>query len=121
MADKLLIILVNTGERDSAELSAPFIQATVAATMEYEVEVLFSGGAGSLARRGVASSIALEGEGGSLLDLMRGAHEAGVLFKACAPAVEAWGEELIDEIDEVVGAAYLVSEAMSDGTVTFTY
>jgi len=32
-----------------------------------------------------------------------------------------WGRELISEIDETIGAAYVIEEAMSDNTVTFTY
>ena len=46
MADKLMIVMVNTDPRDPAELGAPFFQATVAAAMEYEVEVVLTGRAG---------------------------------------------------------------------------
>ncbi|MCW8831077.1 MAG: peroxiredoxin, partial [Gammaproteobacteria bacterium] len=43
------------------------------------------------------------------------------IFKVCAPSVQVWGEDLIPEIDESVGAAHVVAEAMDDDTVTFTY
>ena len=49
------------------------------------------------------------------------AHEAGVRLKVCTPTLELWGEEIIPEIEETVGGAYLISEAMDDRTVTFTY
>ena len=39
MAKKLIIIMVNTDPRNGEELGAPFFQATVAAAMDYEVEV----------------------------------------------------------------------------------
>jgi len=32
-----------------------------------------------------------------------------------------WGRELIAEINETIGAAYIIEEVMHDGTVTFTY
>ncbi|MCB1719513.1 MAG: peroxiredoxin, partial [Candidatus Competibacteraceae bacterium] len=42
-------------------------------------------------------------------------------FKVCAPILAEWGNEMIPEIEETVGGAYLISEAMDSGTVTFTY
>ena len=50
MADKLLIVMVNTDPTNPSELGAPFFQATVAAAMEYEVEVVMTGRAGELAK-----------------------------------------------------------------------
>ena len=122
MADKLLIILLNTDPGNPSELAAPFLQATVAASMEYEVEIVFTGRAGELARRGVAEGIQLSGSGErSVHDVMRDAHLAGVKFKVCAPALEMWGDDLVPEIEETVGAAYVIGEAMTGNCVTFTY
>jgi predicted peroxiredoxin len=53
--------------------------------------------------------------------LMKEAHAAGVKFKVCTPTLEIWGDDLIPEITETVGGAYVISEAMDDDTVTFTY
>lgn len=122
MAEKLLIIMVNTDPTSPEELGAPFFQAVVAASMEYAVEVVLTGRAGELAKRGFAQQLRLKEDGSrSVYDLMREAHEAGVAFKVCTPALELWGTDLIPEIDETVGSAYVISEAMSDDTVTFTY
>lgn len=122
MPDKLLIILVNTDPSNPAEASAPFFQATVAAAMEYEVEIVLSGRAGELAKRGFAEQIAVQGAASkNLYDFIRDAHEAGVVIKACTPALELWGDDLIPEISETVGGAYVISEAMNEDTVTFTY
>ena len=46
MAEKLVIIMVNTDPRNGEELGAPFFQATVAAAMDYEVEVVCTATAG---------------------------------------------------------------------------
>jgi uncharacterized protein len=122
MADKLLIILLNTDPDNPTELGAPFLQATVAASMEYDVEIVFTGRAGELARRGVADGIQLPGGGErSVHDIMRDAHQAGVKFKVCAPATELWGDDLVPEVEETVGAAYVIGQAMAGGCVTFTY
>lgn len=122
MPDKLLIIMVNTDPGNPAEVSAPFFQATVAAAMEYEVEIVLSGRAGELARRGYAEKIAMQTAAArSLYDFIKDAHAAGVVIKVCTPAMELWGDALIPEITETVGGAYVISEAMNEDTVTFTY
>ena len=40
MAEKLIIVMANTDTRNGEELGAPIFQATVAAAMEYEVDVI---------------------------------------------------------------------------------
>jgi len=122
MADKLLIVLMNTDPTNPSELGTPFMQASVAAAMEYDVEVVLTGRAGELANIGVAENLHFPtGSKKTVYDLMCDAVEAGAKLKICASTLELWGESLIPEIDETVGAAYIISEAMDDDTVTFTY
>ena len=122
MADKLLIVLMNTDPENPSELGAPFLQASVAAAMEYEVEILLTGRAGELANKGVAEKLRFSPKGSkTVYDLMRDAVEAGARIKVCASSFELWGDDLVPEISETVGTAYIISEAMDDETVTFTY
>ncbi len=122
MADKLLVILMNTDPSNPSELGVPFLQATVAAAMEYDVEILFTGRAGELAKPGVAENLMVQQSGEkTVLGLIRDAVDAGVTLKICTSNLELWGDEMIPEISETVGAAYVISEAMDDDTVTFTY
>ena len=122
MADKLLIVMVNTDPKNPEELGAPFFQATVAAAMEHEVEVVLTGRAGELAVKGVAEKLHVkEGSPKTVYDFIKDAHEAGVKFKVCTPTLELWGDDLIPEIEETVGGAYVISQAMDDDVVTFTY
>jgi predicted peroxiredoxin len=122
MADKLMIVMVNTDPRDGPELGAPFFQATVAAAMEFEVEAILTGRSGELAVRGVAEKLHVkEGSPKSVYDFMKDAHEAGVKFKVCTPTLDLWGQDLIPEIEETVGGAYVIGQAMDDNVVTFTY
>lgn len=122
MPEKLMIVMVNTDPSNSSELGVPFAQATVAAAMEFEVEIILTGRSGELAKKGVAEKLFVQNQNEkSVYDYIREAHEAGVKFKVCTPTLEMWGHDLIPEIDETVGGAYVISEAMDGETVTFTY
>lgn len=122
MADKLMIVMVNTDPSNGSELGAPFFQATVAAAMEYEVEVILTARSGELAKKGVAEKLYIkEGSPKSVYDFIKDAHEAGVHFKVCTPTLDLWGEDLIPEIEDTVGGAYVIQQAMDDNVVTLTY
>ncbi len=121
MADKLMIVLVNADPANAAEIGPPLFQATVAAAMEYEVEIIITGRSGELARRGVAQQLPVQGSKQTAYELIQEAYRAGVIFKLCAPAPGVDDDDLIAEIHETVGGAYLISEAMDDATVTLTY
>ena len=122
MAEKLLIAMVNSNPRDARQLAPPLSQAIVAAAMEFDVEMIFTSGCGEVLQQGMAKDIPVDREGTrTIYDMIQEAHGAGVKFKICSSALEAWGDNLIAEVEETVGAAYLISEAMDDSTVVFTY
>jgi len=122
MADKLIVALVNADPRNLLQISLPILQATVAATMEYNVEVIFSGQAGQVAMKSFALEVKqVQTEEKNIYDIIKEAYDAGVVFKICTPALDAWGDDIIPEINEIVGGTYLISEAMDEDTVTFTY
>lgn len=122
MADKLLMVMMNADPRSAMEIVPPVSQATVAAAMEFEVEIIFSGRTAELVKPGVAESVAIkQGADKNVLELLREAVAAGVKIKVCALGLEYWGEEVIAEVGETVGDAYIISEAMDSDTVTFNY
>ncbi len=122
MADKLLVVLANADPQEAACFVTPLAQATVAAAMEYEVEVILSGRCAILGAPGHAAGVRVAEQGEcSLHDLMRAACDAGVRFKISPPATQAPAWDPIAEIAETVGGAYVISEAMNEDTVTFTY
>ena len=122
MRNKLLVIMANSDPANPEEFGPPLFQATVAAAMSRDVEVVLTGLSGFVAIRGNAEKIEINTSNHrTVYDLIRDAHSAGVVFKVCTPTLEMWGENLIDEIDETVGAAYVINEAMEDDTVAFTY
>ena len=57
MAKKLVIVMANTDPRNGEELGAPIFQASVAAAMEYEVDVICTATAGRLMKKGVAEKL----------------------------------------------------------------
>jgi predicted peroxiredoxin len=57
MSNKLVIVMANTDPRNGEELGAPIFQATVAAAMEYEVEVICTATSGRLMKKGVAEKL----------------------------------------------------------------
>jgi len=86
-AKKLIIIMANTDPRNSEELGAPIFQASVAAAMGYEVEVICTATATKLMRIGVASELK-QAAGKTVYDFIKEAHDAGVKFFCCSPGLD---------------------------------
>lgn len=125
MASKLIIVMANTDPRNGEELGAPIFQATVAAAMDFEVEVVCTATAGRLLRKGVAERLFVKaGSPKSVLDFIKDAHEAGVKFWCCSPNLDLFDmhqEDLIPECSGVVGGAYLIERVMDDECRVLTY
>ena len=125
MSKKLVIVMANTDPRNGEELGAPIFQATVAASMEYEVEVICTATSGRLMKKGVAEKLVVkEGSPKSVYDFIKDAHDAGVKFLCCSPNLDLFDmkkEDLIPECDGIVGGAYLVEEIMEEDCKVLTY
>ena len=125
MAKKLVIVLANTDARNEEELGAPFFQASVAAAMDFEVEVICTATAGRLLKKGVAEKLHVkEGSPKTVYDFIRDAHEAGAKFFCCSPNLDLFNmtkDDLIPECAGVVGGAYLIEQVMEDDTKVLTY
>ncbi len=126
MAEKLVIIMVNTDPRNGEELGAPFFQATVAAAMDYEVEVICTATAGQLMKKGVAEKLVVkEDSPKNVYDFIKDAHEAGVKFYCCSPNLDLFDmekEDLIPECEGIVGGAHVIEEVMeNDDAKVLTY
>lgn len=125
MSDKLLIIMANTDPRNGEELGAPIFQATVAAAMEYEVEVICTATAGRLMKKGEAEKLVVkEGSPKTVYDFIKDAHDAGVKFLCCSPNLDLFDmseEDLIPECSGIVGGAHLMEEVMEGDCKVLTY
>lgn len=122
---KLVIVMANSDPRHAEELGAPIFQAALAAAMGYEVEVLCTGTAGQLMKKGVAEGIRLKScAAKSVHDFIRDAHEQGVKFLCCSPALDLFemhADDLIPECDRVVGGAALIEAVMETDARVLTY
>jgi len=125
MARKLVIVMANTDPRNGEELGAPIFQATVAAAMEYEVEVVCTATAGRLMMKGVAEKLFVkEGSPKSVYEFIKDAHEAGVKFYCCSPNLDLFNMkegDLIPECAGVIGGARLIEEVMEEDCKVLTY
>jgi uncharacterized protein len=125
MTKKLVVIMANTDARNGEELGAPIFQASVAAAMGYTVEVLCTGTAGKLMKKGVAAGLHVKpGDPRSVYDFIKDAHSAGVRFVCCSPSLDLFAmtkDDLIPECDAVVGGAYMIEEVMEGNAKVLTY
>lgn len=125
MSGKLLIVMANTDPRNGEELGAPFFQASVAAAMGYDVEVICTATAGRLMKAGEAEKLVVkEGSPKTVYDFIKDAHEAGVKFFCCSPNLDLFNmtkDGLIPECEGVVGGAYMIEEVMEGDCKVLTY
>ena len=122
MAEKLVIIILNSDPQNGAEILEPVYHATIAASMDYHTEIILAGRAGELAIRGVADKIESPRKAGeTLYDLIKEAYQSGVVIKASKFVVQKWGDNLITEVSEVVSGGYIVGEIMNSNTTTLSY
>ena len=126
MTRKLIIIMANSDPRNGEELGAPIFQASVAAAMEYDVEVVCTATAGKLMKKGVAERLLLKpGSPRTLYDFIKDAREAGVKFYCCSPNIDPYdtkSDELIPECGGIIGSAHLIEEIMEgEGVRVLSY
>ena len=125
MANKLVIVMANTDPRNGEELGAPIFQATVAAAMDYAVDVICTATAGRLMKKGVAAALYVKpGSPKSVYDFIQDAHEAGVKFYCCSPNLDLFDmkqDDLIPECAGIVGGAQLIEAVMDDNCRVLTY
>ena len=125
MAEKLIIVMANTDPSNGEELGAPIFQATVAAAMEYDVDVICTATAGKLMKKGVAEQLYVkEGSGKSVYSFIQDAHDAGAKFYCCSPNLDLFDmtkEDLIPECEGIVGGAHMIEEIMEEDVKVLSY
>lgn len=125
MPEKLLIMLLNCSPDRPSQLGAPFFQATAAAAMDIEAEMVLTSDAGLLMVKGVAEELYVkEGSGKSVYGFIQDAHEAGVRMYVCTPSLalhEIDRDDFIPECDGVIGGAAYVDKVMSGEYQVLTY
>ncbi len=73
-----------------------------------------------LMKKGVAEGLTAKEGGKQIIDFIREAKEAGVTMRVCSAALQLHDmtpEDLIEECDGVVGAAYMVDRGLESSLV----
>jgi len=123
MEDGRMCIFVTSGPQTPQRCATPFYMANIAAVMDNEATLIFQIDGVLLMKKGVSDNLmALEG-GKLIIDFIREAKEAGVEMYCCSAALQLHGmseDDLIEECDGVVGAAWMVDQA-TDANIVLSY
>ena len=115
-----LTVFVTSGPQTPQRCATPFYMANIAAAMDNEAEMIFQIDGVLLMKKGIAEHLFAKEGGKRIIDFIREAKEAGVEMKVCSAALllhDMSEEDLIDECDGVVGAAYMVDIGMESNMV----
>ena len=115
-----MTVFVTSGPDTPQRCATPFYMANIAAAMDNEAEMIFQIDGVLLMKKGVAESLMAKEGGKLIIDFIREAKEAGVEMRVCSAALqlhEMTEDDLIEECDGVVGAAYMVDVGLESGMV----
>ncbi len=120
MDEGSVLVFMTTGPETAQRCATPFYMANMAAAMDNEAEMIFQIDGVLLMKKGVAEGLEAKEGGKKIIDFIREAKEAGVTMKVCSAALqlhEMTPEDLIEECDGVVGAAYMVDRGLESDLV----
>ncbi len=110
-----VVIFMTTGPEAPRRCATPFYMASVAAAMDSEVEMIFQIDGALLLKEGVAEGIVAKEGGKKIIDFLREAKEADVEIRVCSAALglhDMTEDDLIEECDGVIGAAYMTEKGL---------
>ena len=116
-------IFVTSGPETPQRCATPFYMANIAAAMDNEAEMIFQIDGVLLMKKDVADGLFAKEGGKSIMDFIRDAKEADVEMRVCSAALQLHDmteDDLIEECDGVVGAAYMTDVGL-DSELVLTY
>ena len=120
-----ILIVMTSGKFDPRRCATPFFFASLAAAMDYEVDVICTATAGRLMKKGVAENLFVkEGSPKSVYSFIQDAHEAGAKFYCCSPNLDLFDmtkDDLIPECEGIEGGAHLIEEVMESDCRVLSY
>ena len=116
-------IFMTSGPETPQRCATPFYMANIAAAMDNEAEMIFQIDGVLLMKKGVADNLFAKEGGKSILEFIRDAKDADVVMHVCSAALQLHDlteDDLIEECDGVVGAAYMTDVGLeSDLVLTY--
>ncbi len=113
-------IFVTSGPETPQRCATPFYMASVAAAMDNETEMIFQIDGVLLMKKGEADELYAKEDGKKIIDFIREAKEADVEMRVCSAALQLHDmteDDLIEECDGVVGAAYMTDVGLESDLV----
>jgi uncharacterized protein len=107
MADDAVLIIMSSGPDTPRRCATPFFFASLAAAMDYEVNMFFTIDGTLLLKKGLAENVYPKAGGKPISAFIQDALDAGVNFLACTASTELHDltpEDLIDGVKMVGGA-----------------
>ncbi len=107
MADDTVLIIMTSGPDTPRRCATPFFFASLAAAMEYEVNMFFTIDGTLLLKKGLAETVFPKAGGKPVSAFIQDALDAGVNFMACTASTELHDltpEDLIEGVKMVGGA-----------------
>jgi len=121
--EKQVFIVATHGPEAPERCSAPFFFATRAARLGARVEICFVLQSALLLKQGVAENVCAQEGGRPVRRFLDDALRAGVVFRPCDAALKLNAmtpDDLIEEVDELVGPDYLITRGLeADLVLTF--
>ena len=122
MAEDSVLIIMTSGPDTPRRCATPFFFASLAAAMEYEVNMFFTIDGTLLLKKGLAETVFPKAGGKPVSDFIQDALDAGVNFMACTASTELHDltpEDLIDGVKMVGGATMWQLAEDSKTVLTF--
>jgi len=113
---KKVLVTATFGPANPERCPGAFVFATEAAKAGAEVSLVFVLQAPLLLKKGIAETLHAKEGGRSIREFLDETLQAGVQFYACDTALELCdmtADDMIEEVDMLVGPAFLITEGLS--------
>ena len=118
--DSKVLVVATFGPADIERCPAPFLFAIEAANMGADVSLLFVLQAPLLLKKGVGDDLYAKEGGRSITQFIQETLDARVKFFVCDAALvlcDLDPDDLIDDVDFLVGAGFLISQGLKSDLV----
>jgi len=115
LKEKQVLIIATSGPEVKERCMAPFFFARAAALKGARTIICFIMQSAQLLKKGVAETLIAKEDGQPLSEFIRLARKAGVEFYVCDAALKACDllpEDLIDEVENLVGPTFLITQGV---------
>jgi uncharacterized protein len=119
-AGSKVLIVMSSGPDTPGRCITPFFFARGAANMKADVSMFFTMQGTLLLKKGVAETICAKQGGRPVSTFLKAAMAGGVKFFVCSASLELndmTPDDLIDEVDNLVGRNFLISEGLDSDLV----